>query len=76
MKTVKQKKYKAVYVYNGPVRHFEHIVKLAWVKETSAVSPAQALNNLKFRAKQEFGYAFDSKLSLDPKCLYLKGEMF
>lgn len=41
-----------LYKYEGPVKRFENIVIPKWIMYTHASSKAQAMSNLKFKAKK------------------------
>ena len=63
---------KRVYHYEGPIMRFGRIVAWEWEDNTQAVSEAQALNNLRFKAGKYLGLDVGShnvKIELDPECL-------
>lgn len=66
---MKEKREKILFKYKGPVYRLEHLITNKWEASTLAVSPEKALSNLKFKAKREFNYNVNVKLTLDKKCL-------
>lgn len=64
------------YYYEGPIMRFGRIVAWGWEDSTQAVSKAQALNNLRFKAGKYLGLDIGShnvKVELDPDCLWMSG---
>lgn len=60
------------YHYEGPIMRFGKIVAWKWDANTQAVSKAQALSRLSFRAGEYIGLNVGShrvKVELDPECL-------
>ena len=60
------------YRYEGPIMRFGRIVSWGWEDTTQAVSEAQALNHLRFKAGKYLGLDVGShnvKVELDPECL-------
>lgn len=58
-----------LYKYEGPVKRFETIVIPRWVMYTHANSKAQALNNLKFKAKKQLKLNKMARVDLNDKYL-------
>lgn len=58
-----------LYKYEGPVRRFENIVIPRWVMYTHASSQAQALSNLKFKAKKVLKLNKTARIDLNSKYL-------
>lgn len=58
-----------LYKYEGPVRRFEDIVITKWVMYTHASSQAQALSNLKFKAKKVLKLNKTARVDLNSKYL-------
>lgn len=54
----------AVYQYRGPVYRFGKMVCEYWEAVTTAVSIKKALNNLKFRYRQQNGYSNSTVVEL------------
>ena len=63
------------FYYNGPVYHFEHLLATNWEAYTEAVSEKQALNNLTVKAKNDFGYVLQSRITLDPDYLEVSPKL-
>lgn len=66
---VKEPKKVETYMYKGPIKQFGKIVVWDWEGTTKAVSPAQALNQLRFQAGAYLGLDVGShriKIELDP----------
>ena len=61
---------KKEYIYKGPILKFGVCIDAKWEAATMAVSPKQALNNLKFQAKQMLKLTNNARIELDMK--YLK----
>lgn len=69
---VKEPKKVETYMYKGPIYQFGKTVFWDWEGTTKAVSPAKALNNLRFQAGAYLGLDVGShrvKIELDPDCL-------
>lgn len=60
------------YKYDGPVFKFDKPITKKWIGTTMADNEKQALGNLTYRAKMQFGFASNAALKLDAK--YLKIE--
>lgn len=58
-----------LYKYEGPVRRFENIVISKWIMYTHASSKAQALSNLKFKAKKQLKLNKMARVDLSDKYL-------
>lgn len=56
-----------LYKYEGPVRRFENIVIPRWIMYTHASSKAQAMSNLKFKAKKVLKLNKTAKVNLNEK---------
>lgn len=63
------KKSTTTYHYTGPIKRFGKTVVANWSDETQAVSEAQALNNLKYKAKKYLKLTSDAKVELNPNNL-------
>lgn len=63
---------KTRYKYEGPVFKFGAQITKKWVGITMADNERQALGNLAYRAKMQFGFTCNADLKLDAK--YLKVE--
>ena len=63
------KKPNTTYHYTGPIKRFGKTVVANWSDETQAVSEAQALNNLKYKAKKYLKLTSDAKVELNPSNL-------
>lgn len=60
------------YHYEGPIMRFGRIVSWGWEDTTQAVSEAQALNHLRFKAGKYLGLdvgSHNARVELDPECL-------
>lgn len=60
---------KSTYHYIGPIKRFGKTVVSDWEDETQAVSEAQALNNLRYKAKKYLKLTSDAKVELNPSNL-------
>ena len=58
-------KTKTTYKYEGPVFRFEHCAIGKFTAYTSAYSKAQAVNQIKARAKKQLKLSMDSKIDID-----------
>ena len=56
---------KMTFKYEGPVFRFEHCVMNKFTAYTSAYSKAQAINQIKARAKKQLKLSMDSKVDID-----------
>lgn len=56
-----------LYKYEGPVRRFENIVIPRWIMYTHASSKAQAMSNLKFKAKKVLKLNKTARVDLNEK---------
>lgn len=63
-----------LYIYDGPVSHFDVLVVSKWHAETRAVSSRKALRNLEYQYKVLNGLNKNAKVTLDPNYI-LQGEM-
>lgn len=54
-----------IYVYRGPVKHYDDVIESNGYYETTADTRSKAINNLKFKAKKANGYADNAKISID-----------
>lgn len=62
-------KSKYQYKYEGPVFRFEHIAIGKFVAYTTAYSEKQAINQIKYRAKQKLKLSKDSKVDINKDCI-------
>lgn len=56
---------KMTFKYEGPVFRFEHCAMSKFTAYTSAYSKAQAVNQIKARAKKQLKLSMDSKVDID-----------
>lgn len=56
---------KMIFKYEGPVFRFEHCAISKFTAYTSAYSKAQAVNQIKARAKKQLKLSMDSKIDID-----------
>ena len=56
---------KMTFKYEGPVFRFEHCAMSKFTAYTSAYSKAQAINQIKARAKKQLKLSMDSKVDID-----------
>ena len=58
-------KTKMTFKYEGPVFRFEYCAMSKFTAYTSAYSKAQAINQIKARAKKQLKLSMDSKVDID-----------
>ena len=63
------------YIYDGPVKKFDHCIADHWQGETRAVSEKKARANLAFRYKKEHGEAPATKITLPGKITMIEEEI-
>ena len=56
---------KMTFKYEGPVFRFEHCAMSKFTAYTSAYSKAQAVNQIKARAKKQLKLSMNSKVDID-----------
>lgn len=71
LEALEESQTKLRYHYRGPVYHFNFCISEDWEAYTEAVSDKQALNNLTVKAKKDFDFVLQSRVTLNPDYLEL-----
>ena len=64
------------YLYDGPIMIFDKVFTDHYRAITFAQTPAKALSNFKFQAKNRFGLTANSKISLPGKVCKEQRSLF
>lgn len=62
-----------IYLYDGPIMHYNKLVSNRWVGETRAISENKARSNLQYQFKKDNNMMAATKITLAGKVV-VKGE--
>lgn len=62
------------YIYEGPVKEFDNIIRHCWFGSTMAVSERKARSNLAYQFKRQHGRTANTKISLPGELVMIEME--